>query len=221
MQLPKLAVFDMDGLLFDSERVLMEENAKVMAEHGYTQEFSDYVRTIGTAGDTFFNTLYEIYGDDYPAAEVAGESSRRCVERLLTEGVPVKEGIPELLDFFRERGVPCCVATSTKRPSAEAMLEKAGVRDAFSYVVTSDDVSRSKPDPEIFLLACEKNGTSPTEACVFEDSQNGVLAAYRAGIPVICIPDLKQPEPFYAEKAMKVVRSALDVPPLFGLHLNE
>lgn len=218
MQLPKLAVFDMDGLLFDSERILMEENAKVMAEHGYEQKFSDYVRTIGTAGDTFFNTLYEIYGDDYPAAEIAGESSRRCLERLLSEGVPVKEGIPELLQYLKDRSVPCCVATSTKRPSAEAMLEKAGIRAYFSYVVTGGDVSRSKPDPDIFLLACEKGGVSPADACVFEDSQNGVLAAYRAGIPVLCIPDLKEPEPYYAEKATKVVRSALDVPPLFDLH---
>ena len=218
MTLPKLAIFDMDGLLFDSERVLMEENAKVMEEHGYRQTFSDYVQTIGTAGETFFGTLYKIYGDDYPAEEIAGESARRCVERLLTEGVPLKPGIPELLAFFHEHEVPCCVATSTKRPSAEAMLKKAGIRKDFSFVVTSSEVERSKPAPDIFLLACEKGDTSPTESCVFEDSQNGVLAAFRAGIPVVCIPDLKEPEPFYAEKATTLVRSALDVPPLFVLH---
>lgn len=218
MELPKLAVFDMDGLLFDSERVLMEENAKVMEEHGYRQRFSDYVRTIGTAGDTFYRTLYEIYGDDYPAEEIAGESARRCMERLLNDGVPIKEGIPELLQFFHARGVDCCVATSTKRPSAEAMLKKAGLFEDFGFVVTSSEVARSKPDPDIFLLACEKGRTSPGDACVFEDSQNGVLAAFRAGIPVICIPDLKEPEPFYAEKASFVVRSALDVPPFYDLH---
>lgn len=220
MQLPKLAVFDMDGLLFDTERVLMEENAKVMAEHGYQQDYDEYVQTIGTADEEFFRRLYEIHGPDYPAEEIAEMSRMREVERMKREGVPVKPGIPELLAFFEEKGVPCCVATSTKRPEAEEFLRISGLAKFFSYVVTSGDVSRSKPDPDIFLLACEKNGTAPEDAMVFEDSQNGILAAHRAGIPVICIPDVKQPEPFYAEKA-KVVRSALDVPPLFDLHLDE
>lgn len=218
MQLPKLAIFDMDGLLFDTERVLMEENAKVMEEYGYRQDYDEYVQTIGTADEEFFSRLYEIHGPDYPAEEIAELSRVREVERLKREGVPVKPGIPELLAFFRERGVPCCVATSTKRPEAEGFLRLSGLLAFFSYVVTSGDVSRSKPDPDIFLLACERNGTSPADACVFEDSQNGVLAAFRAGIPVVCIPDIKQPEPYYAEKAAKVVRSALDVPPLFDLH---
>ena len=218
MRLPKLAVFDMDGLLFDSERILLEENRKVMESYGYTQTFSDYSKTIGMAGDSYFETLYSIYGPDYPANEIAPLSAQNCVERMMREGVPVKEGIPELLEFFRDHGIPCCVATSTKRKSALPMLENAGVLPYFSYVVTSEEVERSKPEPDIFLLACERGDTSPEDSIVFEDSQNGVLAAFRAGIPVICIPDIKQPEPYYAEKATKVVRSALDVPALFDLH---
>lgn len=218
MQLPKLAIFDMDGLLFDTERVLMEENGKVMAEYGYEQDLEEYVQTIGTADEEFFSRLLEIHGEDYPAEEISETSRIREVERLEREGVPVKPGIPELLAFLKEKNIPCCVATSTKRPEAEAFLTLSGLAEFFSFVVTSSDVSHSKPEPDIFLLACEKNGTSPADACVFEDSQNGILAAYRAGIPVVCIPDLKQPEPFYREKATKVVSSALDVPPLFGLH---
>ncbi len=218
MRLPELAIFDMDGLLFDSERILMEENRKVMESYGYVQTFSDYAKTIGMAGDSYFETLFSIYGPDYPAHEIAPLSAQNCVERMMNEGVPVKEGIQELLTYFKEQGVPCCVATSTKRRSALPMLEKAGLLPYFSYVVTSEEVERSKPEPDIFLLAAKKNGTSPQNCLVFEDSQNGVLASYRAGIPVICIPDMKEPEPYYAEKATKVVRSALDVPALFDLH---
>lgn len=218
MQLPRLAVFDMDGLLFDSERLLMEENRKVMESYGYVQTFSDYSKTIGMAGESYFVTLYSIYGPDYPADEIAPRSAENCVARMMREGVPVKEGIPELLQFFKDRGILCCVATSTKRRSALPMLEQSGLLPYFSYVVTSEEVEHSKPEPDIFLLACERNGTSPQDAMVFEDSQNGVLAAFRAGIPVICIPDMKEPEPYYAEKATKVVRSALDVPLLFDLH---
>ena len=181
MQLPKLAIFDMDGLLFDSERILMEENRKVMESYGYTQTCEDYSKTIGMAGDSYFETLFAIYGPDYPAHEIAPLSAQNCVERMMRDGVPVKEGIPELLSFFRDHGVTCCVATSTRRPSALKMLEKADILDAFSYVVTSDEVTNSKPDPLIFLKACEWAGVEPGEAMVFEDSQNGVLAAFRAG----------------------------------------
>lgn len=218
MKLPKLAIFDMDGLLFDTERILMEENAKVMEEHGYEQSFEEYVQTIGTADAEFFGRLREIHGADYPATEIAEQSRLREVERLKRDGVPVKEGIRELLRFFRERDIPCCVATSTLRAEAEQFLAMAEILPFFSFVVTSEEVEHSKPSPDIFLLACEIGDTSPEDACVFEDSQNGVHAAYRAGIPVICIPDLKEPEPFYAEKASEIVRSALDVPPLFDLH---
>ena len=153
MQLPKLAIFDMDGLLFDSERILMEENRKVMESYGYTQTCEDYSKTIGMAGDSYFETLFAIYGPDYPAHEIAPLSAQNCVERMMRDGVPVKEGIPELLSFFRDHGVTCCVATSTRRPSALKMLEKADILDAFSYVVTSDEVTNSKPDPSIFLKA--------------------------------------------------------------------
>ena len=215
MNLPKLAIFDMDGLLFDTERVLMEENAKVMKEYGYTQRFEDYVRTIGTAGDMFYGTLYEIHGADYPAHEISEQSVVREKERLRREGVPVKPGIPELLTFFRDRKVPCCVATSTRREEAEEFLALGGLLPFFSFVVTSWDVAHSKPAPDVFLLACERGGTAPEDAMVFEDSQNGVLASFRAGIPVVCIPDLKQPEPFYAEKATVIVPSAEAVPALF------
>ena len=178
---------------------------------------ADALRRLAALLRANVSTLLAANAPDVQKAEVAGLAAP-LVERLKRDGVPVKEGIPELLAFLREQGIPCCVATSTKRPEAEAFLRLSGLLEYFSYIVTSGDVSRSKPDPDIFLLACEKNGTSPGEAIVFEDSQNGVLAAFRAGIPVVCIPDIKEPEPYYAEKAAKVVPSALDVPPLFDLH---
>ena len=218
MQLPKFAIFDMDGLLVDTETVLMEENAKVMEEYGYRQEFDDYIQSIGQADEEFFDTLYRLYGPDYPAEEIALLSRQRQIERQRRDGIPVKEGIPELLAFLREREVPCCVATSSKHVEAEEFLSLCSLDGYFDFIITFEDVPRSKPDPSIFLKACEWAGVGPAEAMVFEDSQNGVLAAFRAGIPVICIPDIKQPEPYYAEKATKVVRSALDVPALFDLH---
>lgn len=218
MQLPKFAIFDMDGLLVDTETVLMEENARVMEEYGYHQEFDDYIQSIGQADEEFFNTLYRLYGPDYPAEEIALLSRQRQIERQRRDGIPVKEGIPELLAFLRERKVPCCVATSSKHVEAEEFLSLCALDGFFDFIITFEDVPRSKPDPAIFLKACEWAGVEPAEAMIFEDSQNGVLAAYRAGIPVICIPDIKQPEPYYAEKATKVVPSALDVPPLFDLH---
>ncbi len=218
MQLPKLAIFDMDGLLIDTETVMMEENAKVMAEYGYQQNYDDYIQSIGQADEEFFETLYRIYGPDYPAEEIARISRERQIERQRRDGIVVKTGIRELLTFLREQDIPCCVATSTDRVLAKEFLEICSLDKYFDFIITAEDVPRSKPDPAIFLGACEIGHVDPENAIVFEDSQNGVLAGYRAGIPTICIPDIKQPEPYYAEKATKVVRSALDVPPLFDLH---
>lgn len=215
MNFPKLAVFDMDGLLFDTERVLMEANAKVMKAHGYEQKFSDYQRTMGTAGATYSRMIHEIYGQDYPLETVSAESRRGERDWLNEHGVPVKPGIPELLRLLAAHGVPCCMATSTRREEALKTLEDSGLAPCFSFIVAGDEVVRSKPDPEVHFKVCQKAGVSPADALVFEDSENGVRAAHNAGVPVVCIPDLVQPSEDIVKQAAAVVPSAWEAMRLF------
>ncbi|MBQ9066045.1 MAG: HAD family phosphatase [Clostridia bacterium] len=215
MILPKLAIFDMDGVLFDTERIMYEANTEVRAEHGYGQDFDLYLTTMGTAGDTFFQRLYDLYGPEYPAHEISEESARRAHARVRKEGPPVKEGIPELLQFFRNAGVRCCVASSTRSDTVRTYLSLSGLTEFFDFVLGGEQVTRSKPDPEVILCCLERAGVTPAEACVFEDSENGILAAVNAGVPVVCIVDMKTPSPEIAEKTDALVYQATEVPPLF------
>lgn len=215
MKLPKLAIFDMDGLLFDTERNMYEANTEVMEKYGYQQDFDSYMTTIGMAGDNFFRQLYKIHGPDYPAHEIAAESAELAHRRVLEHGPAVKEGIPELLRFFRDSGSDLCVASSSKTSTVQTYLDLAGLSEYFSFIIGGEAVHRSKPDPEVHEICLDRAGVAPSEALVLEDSENGIHAAYNAGIPVICIVDMKEPAPRYRKMAAAVVHSALEVPKLF------
>lgn len=216
MKLPKLAIFDMDGLLFDTERNMYEANTEVMEKYGYQQDFDSYMTTMGMAGDNFFRQLYKIHGPDYPAHEIAAESAELAHRRVLEHGPAVKEGIPELLRFFRDSGSDLCVASSSKTPTVQTYLDLAGLSEYFSFVIGGEAVHKSKPDPEVHEICLDRAGVAPSEALVLEDSENGIHAAYSAGIPVICIVDMKEPAQRYHRMAAAVVHSAREVPKLFG-----
>ena len=210
MNLPALAIFDMDGLLFDTERIFMNQKGIIMKEYGYDQTEEDYIRTIGTAGDLLMKVLFDLYGPDYPADEITQRTRKAQVEYMRTHKDFVKPGIRKLLAWLAEQGVPCCIATSSKRPYAEEFLQISELAHYFSFIIAGDDITRSKPDPQIFLMACERGGVTPADALVFEDSENGVLSASAAGIPVICIPDMVQPKPEIAKKASHIITEASD-----------
>ena len=216
LPLPKLAIFDMDGLIFDTEALFRDKKAVVMKKYGYEQRPGDYEKTLGTCGDTLNRILRELYGEAYPADTISQETRELVNQYIDTQGPPVKPGIPALLAWFQEHHIPCCVASSTHTNIVKKYLVQAKLDAYFSFVIGGDQVSHSKPDPEIFLKACAQAQTAPEQAVVFEDSQNGVLAAINGGIPVICIPDVGKPEDEVLAKAAAVVSSAADVPDLFS-----
>ena len=215
LTLPKLAVFDMDGLLFDTETLFKRNKAVVMKKYGYELTDADYEKTLGICGQRLTEVLDELYGPEYPAADISRETRALVTEEIMENGPPVMEGIPELLEWLKGKKIPCCVASSTQTPIVRSYLERGGLMKYFSSVIGGDQVSASKPDPEIFLASCARLNVRPEDALVFEDSQNGVLAALNGGIPVVCIPDLTVPEEAVLEKAAAVVRSAREVPALF------
>ena len=217
IKLPKLAIFDMDGLIFDTERLFMEEKGKILASYGYPARKEDYIQTIGLAGRQLRNKQTELYGPDYPADEISQKTRAALNIRMETSGPEVKPGIRTLLRWFRMQGVTCCVASSTRHEYVERYLTLAGLISCFAYLIGGEEVTRSKPEPDIFLAACARGQFSPADALVLEDSDNGIRAAYAAGIPVVCIPDLKQPVPENAEKAAVILPSADQLIPLLRL----
>ena len=201
-------IFDMDGLIFDTERVFMEQLAVVMAQEGYRLTREVYSRSLGLAGRQLEQMMLAEYGMEYPFYDM-GRKARQRVDMIAeTVGLEMKPQIPLLLEWLRSQGIACAVASSTNSFSVKNYLEQAGILSYFSVIVGGEMVKRSKPEPDIFLLACEKCGLKPEQAVVLEDSENGVRAAAAAGIPVICVPDLKQPSPEVCQLASAVVVSS-------------
>ncbi len=211
LTIPALAIFDMDGLIFDTERLFMTTKDGVMKEYGYTQQKDDYIHTLGTCGQQLLDILHNLYGNDYPAEEISQKCRTLVTEKIRRDGPPVKPGIPELLAWFASNNIPCCVASSTKHNIVVEYLRLAKLDKYFAFVIGGDQVQRSKPNPDIFLAACQQAGIKPEHSLVLEDSENGILAASNANISVVCIPDLKVPSEEIAKKAVAIVPDATAV----------
>lgn len=180
--------FDMDGLLVDSERVWLEIETGVMARLGAAWTPEHQAHLVGGSMERTVDYMLAVSG-----AEVAPRAVREwmidgMVARL-QDGVPVMPGASELLDALRDEGVPVGLVTSSLRPIADAVLKSVG-RERFDLVVTADDVTRTKPDPEPYLTAARRLGAEPVRCVVLEDSPNGVAAATAAGCAVVAVPSL-------------------------------
>ena len=193
MKKPKLVIFDMDGLIFDSERLFMRELKKVMKDYGYELTEEIYIRLLGLNSDLLKEEMLGIYGEDYPIAEISIKARENVTVCARNGDLTVKEGIRELLEFLENENIPCTVASSTGIRYVKEYLQIAGLDGYFSDITGGESVKRSKPEPDIFLKACEKFGVKPKDALVLEDSENGIRAAHAAGIRVVCIPDMKYP----------------------------
>ena len=202
----KAAVFDMDGLIFDTERLFMEQLAIVMKEQGYVLTKKIYCETLGIGGKLLEEIMCSYFGAGYPVSEMGKKAEKRVRMVAETVGLVVKPKISEVLCFFKEQGILCAVASSTNSDAVKHYLKSAGILSYFHQIVGGEMVKKSKPEPDIFLLACEKLGEEPSQCVVLEDSENGVRAAKKAGCPVICVPDLKQPSEEVAAMADYLVQ---------------
>ena len=172
----------------------MEQLAVVMAERGYRLSREVYCKSLGLTGKSLEKLMLTEYGMDYPFAQL-GRIAREHVDAIAaTVGLELKPDIVTLLQWIRRQGLKAAVASSTRSDIVERYLEGAGIRKYFSVIVGGEMVERSKPEPDIFLKAAHLCGLKPEQAVVLEDSEHGVRAAVAAGIPVICVPDLKMPE---------------------------
>lgn len=215
---PRAVVFDMDGLLLDSERICMAIFADVCTQHGFAFDRVAYGRCIGTNREGTRRVLLDGYGAEFPYQDIEDEWMSRYEARVLAEPVPVKTGVMAVLDCLRERQIPIALATSTQALVARRKLELAGLDGYFEIRVTSDQVSRGKPDPETYLEALRRLGRAAEDCWALEDSDNGVRAAHRAGMRVVQIPDLIEPAPEVRALGHAVVDSMLDVLALLDDH---
>lgn len=189
----KGAVFDMDGLMFDSERLVYEIWQEMMDEQGFEYNIEVFKRTIGLRSDKSEELYSSLYGERFQYKQLKQRCRETFIRRVTAEGVPVKRGLFELLGFLRDNRIKMAVATSTSSQTALKVLKMADVYDFFDEFVCGDDVKNSKPDPEIFLTAAERIGIEPENCAAFEDSINGIKSAFAAGMTTIMVPDFLQP----------------------------
>ncbi len=186
-------IFDMDGLLVDTESLAMRGLAAAAAGMGFEAPESLCHAMIGVPADQCRLLVLERFGPDFAADRFLADASRQT-ELLIKAGLlKVKPGVPELLDRIDALGLPKAVATSSSRAKADLHLRSAGILDRFEVIVTRDDVERGKPHPDLFLRAAREIGRTPERCLVLEDSYNGVRAACAAGARVIMVPDLLPP----------------------------
>ena len=198
----KGAIFDHDGLMFDTEKVWQKNWDIVADELGITLPDSFRREICGTSGQLMIDTIarYFIGADPhYIKTRVSDGVHQDCAKHL-----DPKPGLDKILEFFHKQGIPMAVASSSPIELLHNNLRNAGIDHYFDVVVSGQQIEHGKPAPDIFLLAAEKLGIDPKECYVFEDAYNGVRAGVAAGCYTIMIPDMLQPN-----EEMKKIASAI------------
>ena len=197
-------IFDMDGVLIDSEKISFQCFQEVFKEYNYKMDEKFYLKMIGRNVKSIKTIMEEEYGADFPFDIIYKKKAKLALEITNKNGVIVKPGVHELLDYLNEENYKIAVATSTRRERALELLEEAKIKDKVNYVVCGDQVENSKPDPEIFLKAAQGLGVTPEKCIVIEDSDAGITAAYAAKMIGIHVPDMKFLEADTKELAFKI-----------------
>lgn len=198
------ALFDMDGLLLDTEALYIQAMQAAARTLKRDMPLAFCHSMVGIPGKECNLMIEEFYGEGFSIAEFRGHYSIH-IRELLDERIPVKPGAIELLEFLQTRGVPCAVATSAVRATAEHHLGRAGLLDRFQALATRDDVAHAKPQPDVYLEAARRLGVAPERCVAFEDSNVGLTAAHAAGTMAIMVPDILPPLPEVRAKCVTVV----------------
>ena len=207
----KTVIFDMDGLLVDSEVRALRAWREVAKRRGIEGIDELFPKMIGMNPYTRGLLFAELYGEDFPFTE-CDEEVRSVAHGYEAENpVPLKKGARELLAYFRENGYRIAIASSGLLATIERRMKYHGILDYFDVIVSGDMVTKSKPNPEIFLLCAAKLGVPPSEITVLEDSQNGIRAAHAAGMRPVMVPDFVAPEKEVAALAYAICSSLLEV----------
>ncbi|CAN5889526.1 HAD family phosphatase [soil metagenome] len=186
---PAAVIFDMDGLLFDSERLYGEAILTAAAEVGCPMSLDIFQQLVGRSREVNHAFLLDHYGADYPLQALIATWGRHFRE-LAATGLPLKPGAAELLDLLDALRLPRAIATSSSHASVEANLALHGLTDRFHQVVAHGDYAKGKPAPDPFLKAAERLGIAPSLCLALEDSHNGVRSASAAGMMTVMVPDL-------------------------------
>lgn len=190
----KGAVFDMDGLMIDTEKLYLLYWKKAAADFGYDMKDEHVYAIRSLARKYSIPMLKSFFGEDFPTEEVRARRTELINAHIEKNGIDLKKGLFELLNWLKDHGVKLAVATATPRERATLYLRKINALDLFDTVVCGDMIANGKPDPDIYLTAARELDLPPEQCAAFEDSPNGIKAAHAAGCHAIMIPDMTPPD---------------------------
>ena len=203
----KAAIFDMDGLLIDSERAISQAWIAGARALGFSLEMADFMSVIGTASQQSTAILIDLLGSEEAMRATAAKAHALLPQVGGAPVFPLKSGALPLLEALHAAAIPCGVASSSRVEEIRHRLGHVDVLKYFRCVTGGDEVTHGKPDPSLYLLAAARLGVAPEDCIAFEDSENGARAAQAAGVRVVIVPDLKPPSAEVAARAHGVIGS--------------
>ncbi len=190
----KAVVFDMDGVIFDSERLVVECWQVIADKHNMKDVEMACRECFGCNQIVAKERFLKRYGKDFPYESYKKEMSDLFHSRYDNGRLPMKQGVLETFAYLKEQNKKIALATSTRKVVVESELRAAGIFNFFDAIVCGDMVKESKPKPDIYIRACQELKVEPREAYAVEDSYNGIRSAYFAGLMPIMIPDMVEPD---------------------------
>ena len=199
-------VFDMDGVIFDTETIALRSWQDTADAHNLGDITETAMKCVGRSTVDTIRIFDEAYGDKVSIEAMHVECVTRFNEIMQTEGLPIKKGARELLEHLRASGAVVALASSTNYDRVVMELKDADLFKYFRVIVGGNMIEHSKPEPDIYLLACKKLGVDPTKCIAVEDSRNGIISASRAGMMPLLVPDILKPD----EEMLKLARATFD-----------
>ncbi len=204
-------IFDLDGLLIDSEIISYKIYKEILYPFGYDFTIEEYAQNFsGKTEVKNVTNLIDTYNLPWTIDEGL-DTVLKIENKLLEQGVDLKSGAKELLRYLKDKGFKIVIASSSTKDRALNILKQHNLIEYFDEFVFGHEVKNGKPNPDIFIKACEKISENPEGCLVLEDSEAGIQSAYSANIPVICIPDMKMPDKSYLDMTKAVLNSLEDV----------
>ncbi|TCT17234.1 HAD superfamily hydrolase (TIGR01509 family)/HAD superfamily hydrolase (TIGR01549 family) [Natranaerovirga pectinivora] len=202
----ELIIFDMDGLMFDTENISYIAWKEAANQYNYQISRDLFEKTVGTNITKTKEIYVDYFGEKFPFNLIRDERVKISNEFIKINGVPIKKGLYELIQYLDGINIKKAVATSTSRNRALNLLSLAEIDGFFDYILCGDEIENSKPNPEIFLNVADKLQCTPSKCLVLEDSETGISAAYQAGMIPIMISDLKEP----SEEIQSIIHCRMD-----------
>ncbi|MEA2016608.1 MAG: HAD family phosphatase [Actinomycetota bacterium] len=216
----KMVIFDMDGLIFDTERLAARTWKEAGKKFSYDIDYDVFKKTIGLNMLESGRVYRKYYGKEFPYEEIRNEKTKLAEGHMLSKGIPLKDSVHELLGYLKSKGLKIALATLTRRSRTEMLLGLSGTKKYFDLITCGDEIKYGKPDPEIFLSSAVRMNLKPDNCMVLEDSEYGIIAASKAGMLPVMIPDLVKPGKEVNAMIFKKFNSLKEVKSYLELNFN-